>query len=319
MNAKPVIVLDDLTKQYPNGKCAVDHLSFSVEPGSLVALLGPNGAGKSTTISMLLGLQQPTRGKVKLLGGSPREAKVRGKIGAMLQDSEMVPGLKVREAVDLFRHYYSHPMDLGRLLRIAGLDEVQDKMASSLSGGQKRRMAFALALAGDPEVLFLDEPTVGMDVMSRQMFWDTVRTIQDQGKTIMLTTHYLEEADQLADRILVVNEGRLIADGSPAEMKQAAGRKSIHFTAGPELQPRQLEQLPGVQEAVWNGRRVKLTSLDTDRVIFTMVHMNLDVRDIEIQTGGLEEAFRNLVQGNGSTDRASETNKTGTKESRHVV
>ncbi|WP_238996567.1 ABC transporter ATP-binding protein [Paenibacillus pinistramenti] len=297
---EPVIALKELTKEFAGGKRAVDHLSFTVEAGTITALLGPNGAGKSTTISMILGLQQPTKGEVKLLGGSPQDLAVRSRIGAMLQDTETVHGLKVEEAIDLFRNFYSRPMPLELLLQMAGLEQERHKMASSLSGGQKRRLAFAMALAGDPEVLFLDEPTVGMDVMSRQVFWESVRALARLGKTIILTTHYLEEADQLADRIIVINNGRLIADGTPAEIKATTRHKSVIFTAGPGLTPGDLEQLPGTAEAVWNGRRVKLTSPDTDTLIFAIARMNLDVRDIEITGGGLEEAFQTLVQTEGA-------------------
>ncbi|MBW7458851.1 ABC transporter ATP-binding protein, partial [Paenibacillus sepulcri] len=181
------IQLDQVTKIY-KGKKAVDGLSLTIEKGSVVALLGPNGAGKTTTVSMILGLHQPTSGSVKLLGGDPRDPRIRDQIGAMLQDVSVIDNLKVNETIELFRHYYEKPLPLEQLLRISGLEKEKNKMATALSGGQQRRLGFALAVAGDPEVLFLDEPTVGMDVSSRQLFWDTIRAMAGRGRTIVLTT-----------------------------------------------------------------------------------------------------------------------------------
>lgn len=292
---KTAIQLERVTKTY-KGKKAVDDLSLTVEAGTVLALLGPNGAGKTTTISMILGLQQPTSGKVTMLGGSPRDAKVRDRIGAMLQDISVIDNLKVSETIDLFRSYYSKPLPLEQLLLISGLTGEKDKMATALSGGQQRRLGFAMAAAGDPDIIFLDEPTVGMDVTSRQLFWDTIRAMAARGKTVVLTTHYLEEADSLADRIVVINHGKLIADGTPAEIKASTTGRVISFTAGAGVTAEALRSLPGVADQEWNGRRVKLFSGDTDRLIRTLVERGVDMRDIEIQSGGLEDAFQALVQ-----------------------
>jgi ABC-2 type transport system ATP-binding protein len=291
---KPAIQLENVTKAF-KGKKAVDNLSLTVDSGSVVALLGPNGAGKTTTVSMILGLQQPTSGKVRLLGGDPADRRVRDRIGAMLQDVSVIDSLKVWETINLFRSYYEKPMPLEQLLLISGLQQEKDKMATALSGGQQRRLGFAMALAGDPEVIFLDEPTVGMDVTSRQLFWDTVRAMAGRGRTIVLTTHYLEEADQLADRIVVINNGRLIADGTPSEIKAETTGRVISFTAGAAVTAEQLRSIPGVADIEWNGRRVKLFSGDTDRLISTLIERRIDMKDIEIQSGGLEEAFQSLV------------------------
>ncbi|WP_282937788.1 ABC transporter ATP-binding protein [Paenibacillus sp. RC67] len=292
---KPVIQLDHVTKQYKD-KVAVNDLSLSIEEGSVVALLGPNGAGKTTTVSMTLGLQQATSGTIRLLGGSPQDRRVKDRLGAMLQDVHAIDGLKVGETIELFRHYYSKPLPLNHLLKVSGLEEEKDKMATALSGGQKRRLNFALALAGDPSILFLDEPTVGMDVTSRQLFWETVRAMAAQGRTVILTTHYLEEADAIADRVVVIDKGKLRADGTPAEIKASTNGRTLSFTAGPRVTQEMIWSLPGVTDAVWNGRRVKLWSGDTDRLIYAIIQNGLDVKDIEIQSGGLEEAFQTLVQ-----------------------
>ncbi|WP_274648708.1 ABC transporter ATP-binding protein [Paenibacillus humicola] len=291
---KAAIELRHVTKVY-KGKKAVDDLSLTVEEGSVVALLGPNGAGKTTTVSMILGLQQPTSGEVKLLGGAPGDRGIRSRIGAMLQEVSVIDNLKVSETIRLFRSFYDNPMPLEQLLRISGLEDEKDKIASSLSGGQQRRLGFALAAAGDPEVLFLDEPTVGMDVTSRQLFWDTVRAMATRGRTIILTTHYLEEADSIADRVVVINNGRLVADGTPSQIKAETTGRIISFTAGATLTTEKLHSVPGVRDVEWNGRRVKLYSGDTDRLIAELIGRRVEMKDIEIQSGGLEEAFQSLV------------------------
>ncbi|PWW05598.1 ABC-2 type transport system ATP-binding protein [Paenibacillus cellulosilyticus] len=288
------IQLSNITKVY-KGKKAVDGLSLNVEKGSVVALLGPNGAGKTTTVSMILGLIQPTSGSVKLLGGDPKDRSVRDRIGAMLQDVSVIDNLTVAETIDLFRHYYKTPLPLEQLLQISGLTNERSKMASTLSGGQQRRLGFAMAVAGDPEVLFLDEPTVGMDVTSRQLFWDTVKAMAGRGRTIVLTTHYLEEADQVADRIVVINDGKLAADGTPSQIKATTIGRTITFTAGSTVTNDHLYEIPGVTDAEWNGRRVRLYSNDTDRLIAELITRGVEMKDIEIQSGGLEEAFRSLV------------------------
>jgi len=291
----PVIELERVSKVY-KGKKAVDQLSLRVPKGSVFALLGPNGAGKTTTVSMILGLLQPTDGKVRLLGGDPRDAGVRKRIGAMLQEVSVIDNLKVSETIELFRSYYDKPLPLDYLLKVSALEAERGKMASSLSGGQQRRLGFALALAGDPEVLFLDEPTVGMDVTSRQLFWDTVRSMANRGKTIVLTTHYLEEADGIADRIVVIDMGRVVADGTPSEIKARTAGRIISFTAGERTSDEELRAIPGVTGLSRSGRRVKLTSDDTDRLIAELINRRIDMRDIEIGGGGLEDAFQALVR-----------------------
>ncbi|MFC5651335.1 ABC transporter ATP-binding protein [Paenibacillus solisilvae] len=292
---KAAIQLTGVSKIF-KGKPAVDNLTLSVQEGTVVALLGPNGAGKTTTVSMILGLQQPTKGTVKLLGGDPREQKVRNRIGAMLQDVSVIDGLKVSESINLFRSYYEKPLPLQYLLQVSNLESEKDKIASSLSGGQQRRLGFALALAGDPEVIFLDEPTVGMDVTSRQLFWDTVKAMAGRGRTIVLTTHYLDEADSVADRIVVINNGKLIADGTPSEIKAETTGRVISFIAGQSVTTEQLLALPGVSDVEWSGRKVKLSSSNTDALIVALVEKRFEMRDIEIQSGGLEDAFQALVQ-----------------------
>lgn len=289
-----VIQLEGVTKEFGSKK-AVDHLSLQVERGTVLALLGPNGAGKTTTISMMLGLQTPTRGTVRLLGGDPREASNRQQIGAMLQDVNVIDRLTVRETIDLFRSYYEKPMSTDKLLYYAGLEDKQKARAEKLSGGQKRRLNFALALAGDPSVLFVDEPTVGMDVTARRVFWETLREFANAGRTIVLTTHYLEEADAIADRIVVISQGKLTADGTPGELKAGLGGKFVSFTAGANVTQEKLQGLPGVLEVEWSGRHVRLRTNRSDELLFAIVRMGLDVHDIEVKSGGLEDVFSALT------------------------
>ncbi|ULL13692.1 ABC transporter ATP-binding protein [Paenibacillus sp. H1-7] len=290
----PAIQLEHVSKHY-KGKIAVDDLSLTIEEGSVVALLGPNGAGKTTTVSMTLGLQQPTSGTIRLLDGSPQDRHVKNRLGAMLQDVNVIDGLKVGETIELFRHYYTNPLSMKQLLKLSDLEAEKGKMATSLSGGQKRRLNFALALAGDPSIMFLDEPTVGMDVTSRRTFWEAIREMAGSGRTIILTTHYLEEADAIADRIVVVNNGRLIADGTPASIKASVSGRTLSFTAGAGVTDETVRRLPGVRRTDWHGRRVSIVSDDTDLLVKAIVLHELEAKDIEIRSGGLEEAFQQLV------------------------
>ena len=301
---KHAIEIKNVSKQYQNKK-AVDNLSLTIEEGSIVALLGPNGAGKSTTINMILGLTEPTSGQIQLLGKSPKEKSVRNKIGAMLQEVSVIDGLKVRETIDLFRSYYSNPLSTNELLKISNLEADQNKFASDLSGGQKRRLGFALALAGNPDVLFLDEPTVGMDITSRQIFWETIRSFAGSGKTIILTTHYLEEADNLADRVVVINQGKIIADGTLDEIKASTGMQHVSFTIGENVTSDELLRLPGVTDVQQTGRRVKVYGANTDQILFSVIRNNFDVSDIETHKSGLEDAFQSLIE---SSDSKGEEN-----------
>jgi ABC-2 type transport system ATP-binding protein len=301
---KNAIEIKNVSKKYQDKK-AVDNLSLTIKEGSIVALLGPNGAGKSTTINMILGLTEPTSGQIQLLGKSPKEKSVRNKIGAMLQEVSVMDGLKVRETIDLFRSYYSNPLSTNELLKISNLESEQNKFASDLSGGQKRRLGFALALSGNPDVLFLDEPTVGMDITSRQIFWETIRSFAGSGKTIILTTHYLEEADNLADRVVVINQGKIIADGTLDEIKASTGMQHVSFTVGENVTSDQLLRLPGVTDVQQTGRRVKVYGADTDQILFSVIQNNFDVRDIETHKSGLEDAFQSLIE---SSDSKGEEN-----------
>src|SRR5437899_5948979 len=210
---------------------ALKGVDLTIRPGELVAILGPNGAGKTTSISLMLGLRRPTAGQARLFGYDPADRRARSRCGVMLQESGTPAVLTVRELVDLFRAYYPAPLPTEKAIALAGLEAKAGARAGTLSGGERQRLYFALAVCGDPEALFLDEPTVGMDVEARRAVLDSIRGLSSAGKTIVLTTHYLEEADQLARRIVVIDHGRVIADATPREIKSRIPSQRMSFSA----------------------------------------------------------------------------------------
>src|ERR1700761_1951895 len=211
--------LHEVTKRYSNGVIALDRVSLELRSGDIIALLGPNGAGKSTAVKLMMGLTAPTSGSVGIFGADPRDPHTRLRTGVMLQVGRAPEMLRVREHINIFRGYYPNPMPYADLVKAAALEGIEDRFFGQLSGGQKQRVLFAIALAGDPDLIFLDEPTVGLDIESRRTMWAEIRALAARGKTVLLTTHYLEEADALAHRIIVINKGKVICEGTPAEVK----------------------------------------------------------------------------------------------------
>ncbi|WP_243525295.1 ABC transporter ATP-binding protein [Bacillus pseudomycoides] len=289
-----IIEVNNVSKTFKHKK-AVNNVSFHVEKGQIVALLGPNGAGKTTAISMMLGLKNPSEGSVSIFGKSPKHQSVRNRLGAMLQEVSVIDGISVEEAINLFRSYYTNPVAKETLLQLSNLESEKKQRCEKLSGGQKRRLNFALALAGNPDLLFLDEPTVGMDITSRKTFWETIRKLSSEGKTIILTTHYLEEADALADRILLFANGKIIADGTPDEMKATISQKTISFYAKEKIPTCLLKELPHVKGAQFHEGRIILTTDDTDATLQAIYKQNLPVTDISVERGSLDEAFEQFV------------------------
>lgn len=297
-NSEPIAELIQVTKTY-GAKKAVDHISFNIEKGSITAILGPNGAGKTTAISMMLGLSDPTEGEIRLFGSNPKDRQVKEKIGAMLQEVSVMDGLKAKEIISLIRGYYPNPMEIKELIQLTGLtDEELNKRATKMSGGQKRKLSFALALAGNPELLFFDEPTVGLDTTARRLFWRTVKTMADQGKTILFTTHYLQEADDMADRIILFNNGSVAADGNPESIKAKLTRRSVSFVveAGQNHIKERLDQLAGVSEIYELEGRLHVVTENTDQVLGVIFREELAVRDVKVEQGSLDEAFDQLTQ-----------------------
>jgi ABC-2 type transport system ATP-binding protein len=292
----PIVEINDLVKEF-HEKRAVNRVSFSIEKGELVAILGPNGAGKTTTMLMMLGLLRPTEGKASIFQHEPGSKNVRERIGVMLQEVSLMDGLKAKELIKLFRSYYPNPLPMKDLIQLTGLGkEDLERRTEKLSGGQKRRVAFALALAGNPDLLFFDEPTVGMDISSRRLFWETVKGLAREGKTIVFTTHYLQEADDYADRIILFKKGKVIADGKTEEIKRKMSKQSVSFIAKEDIQRERFLKLPFVTDLMEKDERVYIVTDDTDAVLSFIYGESLPVKDIRVEKGRLEEAFEQLTE-----------------------
>jgi ABC-2 type transport system ATP-binding protein len=284
--------LHSVTKRY-GSITALDNFSLTLHAGEVVALLGPNGAGKTTAVRLLLGLISPDSGSVRVLGRDPRDSDARTRIGAMLQVSRVPEMLRVREHIDLFRSYYPQPLPTAEVVRAAKLEGIENQMFGKLSGGQKQRALFGLALCGNPDLLFLDEPTVGMDIESRRALWDQVRALSAAGKTILLTTHYLEEADMLANSIVVINKGRLVSEGTPAEIKhRVTGRRIRCIT---ELDPDFLRSLPTVSSVEQDREAVVILAERPEAVVREMLRRDESLHGLEIAAAALEDAFLALT------------------------
>ncbi|WP_329623778.1 ABC transporter ATP-binding protein [Streptomyces sp. NBC_01255] len=272
---------------------AVDGLDLAVPPGETVALLGRNGAGKSTAIGLLLGLDAPDSGRVRILGGDPARAVAAGRVGAMLQEGRPVPRVTVRELIAFVARTYPSPMPVPEALALAGLTGLADRRVERLSGGQVQRVRFAVALAGNPELIVLDEPTNALDVEARQEFWDAMRGYARRGNTVLFSTHYLEEADAHADRIVVLDSGRLLADGTGEELKRAAGGSLVAFdlAGGPT---EWLGTLPGVASVEIRGDRARLRTADSDATVRALAARDA-IRALEVAPVSLNDAFLALT------------------------
>jgi ABC-2 type transport system ATP-binding protein len=268
---------------------ALRQVNFAVKAGELVALLGPNGAGKTTAVKLFLGLAKPTAGTVSVFGGDPIHEEVRTRIGAMLQVAKVPETLRVREHIDLFSSYYPKPLPLTETLALAGLQEIKNRVFGELSGGQRQRVLFALALCGDPDILFLDEPTVGLDVESRRLLWEEIRKLIARGKTVLLTTHYLEEADALADRVVVINRGEIIAEGTPAEIKASTAGRRIRCMSSLDIET--VRALPGVIEVRRDREALEIRAASAEPILRELLMRDEGLSGIEVTSAGLEEAF----------------------------
>lgn len=287
--------LESVNKNYGEIR-ALSNVNFTVRAGQVVALLGPNGAGKTTAVKLLLGLIQPNSGKARVFSGDPTNPQNRMRTGAMLQVGKVPETLRVREHIDLFSSYYPNPLPLEEVLAAAGLEQLRDRKFGDLSGGQRQRTLFALAICGNPDLLFLDEPTVGLDVEARRALWEEIRRLVDRGKTVLLTTHYLEEADALADRIAVINQGEIIAEGTPAEIKSQTSGKRIRCIT--TLSIAALRQIPGVSSAKQDREAVEIHAAEAEPVVRTLLMRDSSLSALEITSAGLEEAFLALTQDN---------------------
>ncbi|MFH8678563.1 ABC transporter ATP-binding protein [Streptomyces lydicus] len=295
----PVVSFRQVNKSYGAVRAVAD-LNLELHPGETVALLGPNGAGKSSTLDLLLGLRSADSGTVTLFGTTPQRAIEQGKVGAMLQSGGLMEGVKVKELVGLARdlHPRAHPLD--DIMATAGITEIADRMVDKLSGGQEQRVRFALATAGANDLIVLDEPTTGMDVSARQTFWGAMRAQARQGRTVLFATHYLEEADEIADRVIVLHRGRVLADGTAAEIKARAGVRRVTFDLDEPVDHDALRGLPALTSLTVSdsgsgggtGRRtVRIQSQDADATVHALYGLGLYPHHLEVSGLGLEQAF----------------------------
>jgi ABC-2 type transport system ATP-binding protein len=298
------IVLSHLSKSY--GKVhAVRSVDISINAGQTVALLGPNGAGKTTTIDMVLGLARPDAGTVSLFGMPPAAAVRNGLVGGMLQTGSLVQNLSVRELVAMVASLYPRPLDIDEVLSVTGTAEFADRQTTKLSGGQSQRVRIAIALVTGSDLLVLDEPTAALDVESRRDFWNAMRAVAAKGKTVIFATHYLEEADAYADRIILMARGRVVADGPATEIKAMAGSRTIRATL-PGADVASLSALPGVNSADTRGEAVVLSCSDSDSALRELLRRFPGARDIEVRGAGLEEAFLELTADEDDDDEKVE-------------
>jgi ABC-2 type transport system ATP-binding protein len=280
---------------------ALKDLNMEIRRGELLALLGPNGAGKTTLVRMLLGSARPDAGTVSVFGANPYSGRMQSRVGALLQVGRVPETLKVREHIDLFSSYYPAPLPIDETLSIAGLSDIQDRAYGELSGGQKQRVLFGIAICGNPDLLFLDEPTVGLDVEARRLMWSQIRTLIARGKTVLLTTHYLNEADALADRILVLNRGVIIAEGTPANIKARAMGKQIRCTSRLTLD--EVRQIPGVLSATADRNAFELQVNAAEPVVRDLLQRDAWLADLEVTSAGLEEAFLALTKNHNADSK----------------
>ncbi len=289
----PGIELRGVTRSYGSVP-AVRGIDLVVRPGETVALLGPNGAGKSTTLDLVLGLGRPDRGSVAVFGLPPADAVSHGWVGAMLQTGAVISELSVREVVTMLGSLYPDPMPVDDVIAAADIADIAGRRTNKLSGGQTQRVRFALALVSNPRLLVLDEPTVALDVEARRAFWATMRGFASDGRTVVFATHYLEEADAYADRIVLMANGLVVADGSTTEIKARVGRRTIRATL-PAVAVTELAMLPGVVQADRHGDTIQLSCTDSDAAIRALLAARSDVHDIEIRGAALEDAFVELT------------------------
>ena len=286
--------LAQVTKRY-GATVALHNVDMTIRPGELVALLGSNGAGKTTAVRLLLGLSMPTSGIARVFGHDPRDSQNRLRTGTMLQSARVPETLKVREHIHLFSSYYDDPLPLDEVLDAAGLQGLENRKFGELSGGQKQRVLFALAICGNPGLLILDEPTVGLDVEARRAMWEQIRRFVRGGRSVLLTTHYLAEADALADRIIVIDRGSIVAEGTPSEIKSRNTGKVVRCST--RLSIDEVRALPLVVDVREVDGKVEITTSSSDAVVRELLSRDPSLSGLEITSAGLEEAFLAITQG----------------------
>jgi ABC-2 type transport system ATP-binding protein len=273
---------------------ALDGLDLQVRPGELFSVLGPNGAGKSTAISLLLGLLQADAGTARLFGMSPLLVAARRQVGVMMQEVTLAPELRVREHIELVASYYPNPLTPAAAMELTNITELASRPYGKLSAGQKRQVQFAMAVCGRPKLLFLDEPSVGLDVRARETMWATLRRLVSNGASIVLTTHYLEEAEALSNRVAVLNKGRLIASGTVSEIRALVVRK--HITCATALTADQIAAWPDVECVTRDQQRLQISTSNSEAVVRRLLAADSNLQELEVRRAGLAEAFTELTQ-----------------------
>lgn len=292
-HAAPVIAeIQNVWKSYGE-LMALYGLDLEVRAGEVLAILGPNGAGKTTTVNLLLGLAEPLQGSVRVFDRAPDDPKSRTRVGAMLQISAVPQTLRAAELVELFSSYYPDPLPLTETLRIAGLEGLENRPFGQLSGGQRQRVLFALSICGDPELLYLDEPTTGLDVEARRGLWQQIRSFVERGRSVVLTTHYLEEADALADRIVLLNEGRSIAEGSPTMIKARVQGRRIRCRT--RLHRSEIDGIPGVKSVEIQDGVIEILTSRAEPVVRELLVRDGELSDLEVIGAALDDAFLALT------------------------
>ena len=300
--APPAVKLTGVSKNFGHVQ-AVRNVDLELRSGEIVAILGPNGAGKTSTIDIILGLSQPSGGKVSVLGMQPRQAISRGLISAVMQTGGLLKDLTVRETIEYTASLFARSQPASEVLSGAGITEIADRRVGKCSGGEQQRLRFALALLSDPELLVLDEPTTGMDVEGRRNFWAAIRKDAEQGRTVLFATHYLEEADAYADRIVLLRHGRIVADGTASEIKAMTAGRTVRATL-PGASEAMLSEIPGADTVEVRGDTVLVHSTDSDATARYLL-TSTSAKDLEITARGIEDAFIALTGDDTEASAAS--------------
>lgn len=297
MNHQVIATLSGVSKKYGK-KSALDGVDLTIQTGEVLAVLGPNGAGKTTLINLLLGRLSLNSGEISLFGEKPGSLDAKRQTGAMLQVASLPDNLKVKEHIQLFQSYYPSPMPYAQVIEYAGLKSIEKTLSKNLSGGQKQRLLFALAICGNPQLLFLDEPSVGMDIEARRGLWQAIRDLKAKGTAIVLTTHYLEEADALSDQIVVINQGKVVTQGTPQAIKSHVSTKVIRFTSNTGVDA--LTGITDVSQIKTSGKYYELHSSNPVNTLKSLFEVLSDIEDLTVSGAALEDAFLNLTKQQGA-------------------
>ena len=292
-STQTVAQLQGVTKSYGKVR-ALDNVDLTIRHGEILSLLGPNGAGKTTAISLLLGLLKPDAGKATLFDLDPASLIARRRIGAMLQTAGVPDTIAVGELIHLFRSYYPRPRTFADIVTFAGVDDILKRRYGKLSGGQQRRVQFALAIAGNPEILFLDEPTTGLDINAREILWKTIRTLANDGCAIVLTTHYLEEAEALANRVCVLSQGRVVAEGDVQQIRARVGQRRVSCLS--TLDSTAVSAWPNVRNVVRIGDRIEIVTDAAENLVRRLLNEDAALSELEVRRAGLAEAFVEITK-----------------------